>query len=204
MVYKSNAMKHLMLLVLILTSICVNAQNLVVDQVTLLEGNIYARRNPRNDAAGNPCALILVRSAEPKLTFAGDVCGDVQYDNATYYVYMSPGATRLEVATGRRSAQTLKFKPLESKATYEVTVCETSDKGSISLTTNPSGADVYIHSKGERILIGKTPIKGNVLIKAGTYRVEVEKKGYQSDRIRKVKVTKGKTTKLGTIKLKAL
>lgn len=197
-------MRHVISFILILLSVSVNAQNLVVDEVTLLEGNIYARRNVRNDAAGNACALILVRSTEPKLTFEGDICGDIQYDNATYYVYMPAGATRLEVATGRRSTHTLKFNPLESKATYEVTVGETSDKGSISLTTNPSGADVYIHSKGERILIGKTPIKGNVLIKAGTYRVEVEKKGYQGDRIRKVKVEKGKTTKLGSIKLKAL
>ncbi|MBD5355894.1 MAG: PEGA domain-containing protein [Bacteroides sp.] len=196
-------MKQLFFFLFLLLFLPVEAQHLVAQgDVTLLEGNIYARRNPRNDAAGNPCALIMVKSTEPNLTFEGNVCGEVKYENAIYYVYMSEGSTNLTVDNETRKKLSLKFPSLAAKASYEVTVGITSDKGSISLTTNPSGADVYMLSQGERIHLGRTPIKGNVKIKAGIYTFEVEKKGYEMWRKRKVDISKDKTVNLGNIKLK--
>ena len=199
-------MKHLIAILFLLFSItqCYAQELRLEKDVTLLEKNIHAQRNTRNDEKGNPCGLILVRSTEPDLTFTGNVIGDIDYNNATYYVYMSPGSTKLTVSNGRRNMLNLKFSPLQQKTTYEAIVLETSDKGSLSLRTVPSGAEVFLVNKGERISLGRTPIKSTVEIKTGTYRIEVEKKGYEGWRKRAVTITKGKTTDLGKIKLKAL
>lgn len=197
-------MKRLLMICLLLASLLpLDAQQLVAtDGLRLLEGNIYARRNPRNDASGNPCAVVFVRSTVPDLHFYGGVTGDVEYENATYVLYVKEGTEQLVVYGDAKNKLEVKFNPLEGKATYEMTIQETSDKGTIELTTVPSGADVYMIAKGERIHLGRTPLKSNTSIKTGIYQVEIEKKGYQNERINNVKIKKGKITKLGKVKLK--
>ena len=195
--------KILFLSIFLLTLFSALPQNLRVENgVKLLERDITASRFPRNDSKGKPCALIKVRSSEPNLTFSGDVCGNVDYDKATYLVYMTAGSNQLTVSNGGKNKLSLKFDPLMAKSTYETTILETSDKGELSLTTNPSGAEVFLIAKGEKIFIGKTPIKRNVSIKTGVYRIEIEKKGYQKWSKKNVTISKNKTTDLGKIKLK--
>ena len=199
-----SRIKHLLLICLLWAPFfTIEAQQLVeTDSFKALEGNIFARRNPREDVSGNPCAVVFVRSTIPDLHFYGNVMGDVAYENATYVVYVQAGTEQLEIYGDSKNKLILKFSPLQSKATYEVTVQETSDKGTIELITVPSGADVYMIAKGERIHLGRTPLKGNALIKTGKYQVEIEKQGYRSARINNVKIVKDKTTKLGKVKLK--
>ncbi len=195
--------QRLAFLILLLNFLPCAAQNLRIDkEVTLLQTNVYASRNSRNDDKGNPCAVIMVRSSEPNLEFSGNVCGNVAYENATYYVYLPAGSTHLTVSNGSKNKLTLKFKGLASKTTYEAIVLETSDKGSLSLTTNPSGANVYLYTNDEKIPLGKTPIKNTVAIKTGTYRIEIIKTGYRKWEKKDIKISKDKTTDLGKIKLK--
>lgn len=168
-----------------------------------MERDISARRYPRKDAKGNLCAVIMVRSSEPNLSFAGNINGNIEYDNATYMVYMPAGSTQLTVSNGGKNSVDLKFGALASASTYETIILETADKGSLSLTTNPSGAEVFLIAKGEKISLGRTPIKNTVSIKAGTYHIEITKQGYKKWKKENIKISNGKITDLGKIKLKA-
>ncbi len=78
-----------------------------------------------------------------------------------------------------------------------VTPTPTTSYGSLSLDSDPSGADVYVDNKK----IGKTPINSYKL-EVGTYTLKISLTGY-NDYISKVTISSNSTKNLGKIKLLA-
>lgn len=197
-------MRIFLLFMTLFMTLAAYSQSLVTDgDVRLRPNDIFARKaeNLRKDEKGIPCAVIMIHSTERGLQFVGETVGNVAHENATYYVYLKAGANKLEIKDGYKNSLKLKFPKLAPKSTYEVTVSETSEKGHLSLTTKPSGAKVSVSSKDGTINLGRTPVKGEIDIKAGVYDIVIVKSGYATKRIENVRISGNKTTKLGTIKL---
>lgn len=182
-----------------------------IAQTLCLEGdvkvdpqNIYAARNPRKDAKGYPCGVLMLHSTIEGLEFNGQMVGDVAYEAGVYYIYLSQNAKKLEVIAPSGSVLKISLPKIETKVTYEATLYYQFPKGSLTCASDPSGATVTLISANERINLGRTPLKGNVEVLTGVYKVEISKPGFQSVIKQDVKINSGKTTKLGTIKLKKL
>lgn len=166
--------------------------------------NIYAARNPRKDAKGYPCGVLMLHSTIEGLKFNGQMVGDVAYEAGVYYIYLPQNAKKLEVTAPSGSVLKVPLPKIETKVTYEATLFYQFPKGALACASDPSGATVTLISSNERINLGRTPLKGNVEVLTGVYKVEISKPGFQSVIKQNVKINSGKTTKLGTIKLKKL
>lgn len=194
------------MLALVLAAPAINAEVLRTEgDVKQLTTNLYGSTNQRTDSKGNVCGVLLVNSTIKGLTFDNKTAvGNVQYQNGTYYVYLSPGTKSLTVGDPRGNKLKLSFSAIDPKGTYSVTIYEGEERGLLECKSDPSGASIRIVGNGENIDLGTTPIKKNASIRVGTYDVVVSKKGFQSVTKKNVKIQAGKTTNLGTVKLKRL
>lgn len=174
----------------------------VAEDVESIPQNLYAARNPRTAANGKVCGVLFVHSTIGDLKFSGKVVGDVSNEASTYYVYLEPGTKKLEVYNSAGNKLIMKLPSVESKTTYQVTVSNVEERGSLSCASVPSGAIVEISLDNEQTSLGKTPIRGDIEIKSGTYTIVVSKPGYNEYVLNGVKIKPNKITNLGTIKLK--
>lgn len=174
---------------------------LIVEPVEFLPTQIYASRNPRQDAKGKFCGVLMIHSAIKNLKFQGCV-GDINYENGIYYVYLPAGMKKLNISDGYGNNLSIKLPVIAPKSTYQATIARTIEKGNLICKSDPSGAMVTLHSSDEDINLGQTPILGNVEIKEGTYTITLSKANFQTQKIKNVKIKKDKVTDLGTIKLK--
>lgn len=198
----NNRIKFLILLaILIIVGRNGFAQRIIADDVILQSSNLYASMYPRFDKKGKACAVLLLQSTLPNLRFYGDIVGDVERKQSTYYIYLKPGTNKLKVRAGEDSEVDIRFDKVQPKYTYEVRISETVDIGRVSLTSDPSGASVKLVSSEKSIDLGRTPIKGEMKILAGTYQLIISKPGYL-EITKKITIKPNLTTNLGTIKLK--
>ncbi|MDE5850000.1 MAG: TonB family protein [Muribaculaceae bacterium] len=194
--------KLVLLFIICMMAIDSTAQVLCLEnQVEVQTNNIYAARNPRKDAKGVPCGVLMLHSTIEGLTFKGSVVGDVQNDAGVYVIYLPQNTKKLEAVAPSGSVLKIDLPKIESKATYTATVYYEYEKGSLVCASDPSGASVTLISGSERTDLGKTPLKGNVEVLTGVYNVEVSKSGFQTVVKSNVKISSGKTTNLGTVKL---
>lgn len=178
------------------------AQVLCIEKdVEVMPKNIYAARNQRKDAKGVPCGVVMFHSTIEGLKFKGQTVGEVAYDAGVYYVYLPGKCKKLEVVAPSGSVLKIGLPGIVSKTTYEATLYYVYPKGTLTCASDPSGAKVTLVSGSERVKLGKTPLKGNVEVVTGVYTVEVSKPGFQTVVKNNVKISEGKTTKLGTVKL---
>ena len=194
--------KLVLLFIICMMAIDSTAQVLCLEnQVELQTNNIYAARNPRKDSKGVPCGVLMLHSTIEGLTFEGSAVGDVQNDAGVYVIYLPQNTKKLGIVAPSGSVLKIDLPKIESKATYAATVYYEYEKGSFVCASDPSGASVTLISGNERTDLGKTPLKGNVDVLTGVYNVEVSKSGFQTVVKSNVKISSGKTTNLGTVKL---
>ena len=198
-----SMIRFLLVIFFINLSILSFSQELVmVEPVENIPNQIYASRNPRQDNKGKYCGVLLIHSTINNLQFKGSVVGDVKNNYGIYYVYLTPGTKKIQISDGKGNDLNIKFEGIESKATYQATIARTFEKGTLICKSDPSGAVITLISSDEEINLGKTPIAGNIDVKAGSYKMTIQKDNYKSVNLDKVKIHPNKTTDLGTIKLK--
>lgn len=170
--------------------------------VSTLVTNIHASLNNRLDDNGNACGILFVKSTIPDLSFSGNVIGDVEYKNAVYNVYLSPGTKKIKVSDSKGHKLNLDLPKIAQKTAYEVTIISKSGYGSLQISTIPSGADVYIESEFGLDSIGQTPIEDDLKFITGKHNVIIKKNNYVDYNI-EIEIKDNKTTKLNNIKLKS-
>lgn len=197
-------LKCVLILLGLLSTVNLFAEALQIDkEVQFLPKNLTASTNPRKDSKGGMCGLLMVNSTIDGLKFDPKIAvGKVEYTNGTYYVYLPAGTKKLTVTDNSGSELKLSLPSIQPKATYQVTVFENDERGVLECQSDPSGANIVLVSGSERIDLGRTPIRKNASIRVGTYQVQVSKPGFESKTVDNVRIKAGKTTKLGTVKLK--
>jgi len=117
-------MKRYITLIGVFICISLNAQEIKVKSMELLQTDLSARTQTRLDINGNPCALVkvVVPSVEG-MQFEGWVIGEVQYKPGEYQVYVPAGAKKIQFRHPDYSPGEICFTlPIEGKCTYRVTL----------------------------------------------------------------------------------
>lgn len=78
-------------------------QEMVVKSFEAKPMDLSAATKPVDDANGQKCALIKVQCALPDLRFSGNVVGSPSLKNGEYWVYVSPGASQLDISSNNVS-----------------------------------------------------------------------------------------------------
>ena len=167
------------------------AQELKVTSIKAATQDLTARRQPREDNNGTPCALVKVQLARAGAKFEGLVVGDCAYDTSEYMVYMAAGAKKLKVKLDGFLPLEISFGDygvgeLESKATYVLSIIlPTSGGGSaeqqgptgsfLLLKVVPANAVVYIDDEPKTV---RSDGSVSLLLSRGTHTYRVQATGY--------------------------
>lgn len=103
------------------------SQSLHVKSFDYAQKDLSARTNKRTDINEKACALLKVRLALPNAKFTGEITGTVEYKTSEYWVYLSPGAKKVNMAISGFLPLDVVFadygyQKLESLNTYILTV----------------------------------------------------------------------------------
>ena len=150
-------MRQLTLVLFLLTSLCLYAQDIEVKKFEPMEKDQTAAVSPRKDINGTVCGLVKVALKEPGAEFEGNVMGDVQFTGSEYLVYMPNGSKRLGIKHPDYLPTTIVFadygtKKVTSGTTYELKVktnkkkvkVDNSKKGMAVFNVKPSNAMLLI------------------------------------------------------------
>lgn len=77
-----------------------SAQELKVKSFEYKERDLSARQPKVKDINGKECALLKVRLALPDAKFKGEITGTPEFKTGEYWVYLSPGAKKLNMSLG--------------------------------------------------------------------------------------------------------
>lgn len=150
-------MKKYLISSLLLSSLCLSAQDIEVKKLELLEKDQTAVTSPRKDINGNACGLVKIALKEAGAEFEGNVMGDVQFTGNEYLVYLPNGTKRLGIKHPDYLPTTIVFadygtKRVASSTTYELKVktnkkkakVDNSKKGMAVFNIKPSNAMLMI------------------------------------------------------------
>lgn len=156
--------------------------------------DIDAVNSPKEDFNHVICALVKVGLAEPGAIFEGDIIGTPEYKNGEYWVYLTDGATWLNIKTKNYAPLRYDFpQPVNSKNTYVMLIIKPiSDipTGTINIRTTPKNVDIYIDGV-KHSSVTPYAYKGT----EGQHIIEFKAAGYVDEK-RTVSVVLGKTTSL--------
>ena len=113
MIYQTMKRIPFLIILFLLTCIQSMGQKLVVDTFYMAAGattDITASTRPRNDATGQPCALVKVRLPRGGASFEGSVIPPTQVVQSEYLVYMTAGSKTLSVKLAGAIAVDVDFK----------------------------------------------------------------------------------------------
>ncbi len=163
-----------------LVSLTCNAQSLICSEgLSVIERDLTARTNPRLDQNGENTAVIKVHSTLSGLRFESTyIVGEIAYEAGQYTIYIAQGARTIEVfKEGYIPCKVIfseksNIKYVQSQTTYKLVIGETQQLGALSVTSSPSGAEVWFDDE----YIGLTPLKSQVQI--GKHKVSIKKDRY--------------------------
>ncbi len=118
--------KSIFSFLLLLISVTTYAgDKLVIDKLLYSTSDLSGSTKPRLDANGKACALLKV-SYHEKMTFEGNVVGEVIYNKGEYWVYLTEGSYMLTLKAEGKDPLQLNFrdynlKSANSKCTYLLT-----------------------------------------------------------------------------------
>ena len=112
-------LRRIISLLLLITPLSLSAQTLSITSFHIDTGATDAVKYKVNDANGHSCALIKIRLANYTLFFNGDIVRSEYKGNNEYWVYMTSGATWIEIKSPVASPKTYNFPfALEGNNTY--------------------------------------------------------------------------------------
>lgn len=110
--------------IIVLYNLCLFAQQLQVESFSLDATDLSASVNTREDANGDPCALLIVSIIDDNVKFSGNIVGDVTENGFEYFVFMTNGAKRLQVKHPLLPALNVNFQDyginIKGKSTYRL------------------------------------------------------------------------------------
>lgn len=112
-------------------AINVTADGLKVSSFSVNPQDLSARTESRLNYRGNNCALVKVQCPVNRLSFNGNVIGDVKYENSVYWVYMDNNSDFLLVNMNQGDPLYVNFSEylqndtLESNTTYDLQIAIT-------------------------------------------------------------------------------
>lgn len=199
-------MKKILTIVCLLCTINTWAQQLTVTDFHMDDRDNAAIKFEKKDANKESCALIIVQIALAGVTFEGDVVA-VEQKDGDYWVYMTNGATWLEVkAKGYLSPELdirSKFPDgLTKLMTYRLTIekpvgADNEPQGTLEVSTNAAEADFYVD--GVKQISGRSPFKYSG--SEGMHRITIKAAGYNEESV-DIEIKLGRTQK-HTVNLKA-
>ena len=150
-------MKHFVILLFLLSSLCLSAQDIEVKKFGPNEKDQTAALSKRKDINGVVCGLVKVQLKEPGAEFEGSVIGDVQFTGSEYLVWLPNGTKRMGIKHPDYLPTTIVFadygtKKIESGVTYQMKVkankkkakVDNSKKGMAVFNIKPSNAMLLI------------------------------------------------------------
>lgn len=175
-------MKRIILIILsIHCTLFVISQELKVKEFRVDETDISAVKFQIKDFGGEACALVKVGLAIPDASFEGDIV-KTEYKDGEYWVYLTNGATWLNIKSNKYLPLRYEFEGIKSKLTYIMQIEKPvmaleGPIGIIHITSNVKNADVYVD--GEK-LSSVTPFqyKGS----EGEHIIELKASGYNDEK----------------------
>lgn len=107
--------------------VAVQGQELKVSAMRLVDDDVTALENLRKDLNGDACALVKVQLLGKGAQFEGNVIGDTELKDGTYWVYMSSGSKELRIKHPDYIATQVRFADygiasVKGRATYVITL----------------------------------------------------------------------------------
>lgn len=178
---------HLRICIILWACMCVGisqAQTYTVKSVNLLNNDLYARKNVRNDKAGNACAVIRLNIVGIEDLQFPDAVGDIKYSLGEYIVYVSENLSTLKFYNKEKSIEEeIKFEDwgfdaIEKLRVYRIVLDSDSKYRVAIFSIYPQSAKLKFSGK-EVILddMGMATIEGRI----GEYPYEVSAEGYKSN-----------------------
>ena len=148
--------RSLLIICWLFFSISIHAQDIEVKKFEPLEKDQTAALSPRKDINGVTCGLVKVIFRESGLLFDGNIIGDVNVQNADYYVFLTKGTKRLNIKHPLYLPKTIVFSDfgvsrIESGKVYclELKVkkrekTKVNKNGNIIIQVIPADAKLYV------------------------------------------------------------
>lgn len=163
------------------TILCAQSQNVTVKSVSLLQNDLEARTQPRNDKNGEPCAIIKVGIVGVEDLQFPDAVGDVKYGASEYVVYVPNGLKNLKYhnANGKLSGEVKLDSDygieIEKQRTYRLLLDTEDHFRAAVFAVNPPTAKLTVDNHNEPLdENGMTTLK----LPIGKHQYKIEAKGY--------------------------
>lgn len=119
--------KQLLLVIIVLFSTMVQAQELTVKSMTASPTDLSASQYRVADLNGSLCGLVKVQIAASGVKFEGNVIGEPEFKTGEYWVYMSEGSYELHIKVPNYLPLELNFRDydimrIESLCTYKLII----------------------------------------------------------------------------------
>lgn len=191
--YNSVMMKKVITIItalLCMVFVETNAQTLQVKSFTKAERDLAARTNPHKDVNGYDCALLKVQLAMDDASFGGGMIAHIEHKISEYWVYMSPGAQKINITLRGFLPLEVVFADyncpkLQSKETYILTIESPSLGGQsnqlqrvvFNISPSDAGAKLFINNLNYDVVNGRYEIPLGV----GSHTYRVEAKYYKTE-----------------------
>lgn len=184
-------MKRILFILAVLMHMSSGYSQLEVKSFELEEGGGDGSQYSKKDANGVACALIKVDIADPEATFDGDIVGAPEFRNGSFWIYMTPEATWLNVITKQYVPLRYEFPiPLKGLATFIMQIIKPISEiptGQVNIRSNVKNVDIYI-DEVKYSNVAPYVFKGT----EGGHKIVLKSPGYM-DAERQVDVVLGKT-----------
>jgi len=158
-------------------------QNVTVKSVSLLQNDLEARTQPRNDKNGEPCAIIKVGIVGVEDLQFPDAVGDVKYGASEYVVYVPSGLKTLKYQNANRKLSgEVKLEndygiDIEKQRTYRLLLDTEDHFRAAVFSVNPPTAKLTVDEQDANLDdSGMATLK----LPIGSHSYKVEAKGYYS------------------------
>ena len=159
----------------------IQGQNVTVKSVSLLQNDLEARTQPRNDKNGEPCAIIKVGIVGVEDLQFPDAVGDVKYSASEYVVYVPSGLKTLKYRkTNGKIYGEVKLDSdygieIEKQRTYRLLLDTEDHFRAAVFAVNPPTAKLTVDGHSQALdENGMTTLK----LPIGKHFYEIEAKGY--------------------------
>lgn len=140
--------KQTLTFVLLLSALCLQAQELKVKSFTRLERDLLARTDERLDLNDVPCAVVRVSVQKANsFTFEGNTIGKPVYNPGEAIVWMASGSRNIVVKSDEFGTLRFEFpQKLEKSVVYELSLIaqQVATEQGLLMNHTPVQADVYI------------------------------------------------------------
>lgn len=178
--------KYLRICIVFWACMCVvasQAQVYTVKSVNLLNSDLYARKNVRNDMDGNPCAIVRLNIVGVEDLQFPDAVGDVKYSLGEYIIYVPENIPTLKLYNKEKTIENeivfedWGFDSIEKLRVYRV-VLDSENKTRFAIfSIYPQNANLKFNGKEVKL---DDMGMGMEIDSIGEYIYEVSAEGYES------------------------